>query len=181
MYNSLNCPNYNTKTLDLMHNNPKFKILLSTDCLCVGFNCKHIQNTVIMGKTKDMDEYVQKSGHPGYDAQIIKDPQGIMYVTKKAVSIAKDLLAGKAPKKNEKGGTEHMDLGIAQFLVLNCLPSQWNLHYSNPLINPQCFCKVCPTHPLCVCPNPCNCSKCTPENLPPITQKHALSGITMAD
>ena len=77
MYNSLNCPNYNTETLDLMHNDPEFNILLSTDCLCVGFNCKHIRNAVIMGETKDMDEYVQKSRRPGRDAQIVKDPRGI--------------------------------------------------------------------------------------------------------
>ena len=49
MYNSLNWPSYNTETLDLMHNNPHLKIHLSTDCLCVGFNCKHIRNVVIMG------------------------------------------------------------------------------------------------------------------------------------
>ena len=42
MYNWLNCPNYNTKTLDIMHHDPEFKILLLMDCLCVGFNCKHI-------------------------------------------------------------------------------------------------------------------------------------------
>jgi len=52
MYNSLNFPSYNTETLDLMHNDPELKILFSTDCLCVGFNCKYIQNVVIMVKRR---------------------------------------------------------------------------------------------------------------------------------
>lgn len=94
MYNSLNWPSYNTKTLDLMHNDPALKILLSTDCLCVGFNCKHIRNVVIMGEEKDINGYVQKVGWPGHNSSVVKHPGGIMYVTKKAVSIAKEVVDG---------------------------------------------------------------------------------------
>jgi hypothetical protein len=75
-----------------------------------------------MGETKDMNEYVQKSGCPGRDCKIVKDPRGIMYITKKAVSVAKDILAGKAPKTTIRGKTVEMDEGIACFLVSNCLP-----------------------------------------------------------
>jgi superfamily II DNA/RNA helicase len=92
MYNSLNWPSYNTETLDLMHNDPDLKILLSTDCLCVGFNCKHIRNVIIMGEEKDVNGYVQKVGRPGRDCEVVKDPRGIMYVTKKAVAVAKEVV-----------------------------------------------------------------------------------------
>ena len=73
MYNSLNFPSYNGKTLDLLHNNLDLKILFYMDCLCVCFNCKYIWNVIIMGETKDMNEYIQKSGHPGWDCEIVKD------------------------------------------------------------------------------------------------------------
>jgi superfamily II DNA/RNA helicase len=102
MYNSLNCPNYNTDTLDLMHNDPEFKILLSTDCLCVGFNCKHIRNVVIMGETKDMDEYVQKSGRPGRDAQIVKDPRGIYVRHKKGSVYREGCISGKGAEEEQE-------------------------------------------------------------------------------
>ena len=182
MYNSLNFPSYNSKTLDLMHNDPELKILFSTDCLCVGFNCKYIQNVAIMGETKDMNEYVQKSGRPGQDCEIVKDPRGIMYVTKKAASVAKDVLAGKAPKTTTKGKTVEMDAGIARFLVSNCLPLQQDREYNNPSIDPPCHCENCASKPRVTRRVPCNCSRCSPETLPPILiQKRQPLAIPMAE
>jgi hypothetical protein len=68
----------------------------------------------------------------------MKYPQGIMYVTKKAESVTKDVLAGKAPKKTKGGSTMEMDAGIAHFIVSNCLPFQQDCKYSNPSVEPGC-------------------------------------------
>src|SRR5882762_7792067 len=103
MYNSLNWSSYNTETLDLMHNDPRLKILLLTDCLCVGFNCKYIRNVVIMGEEKDVNGYVQKMGRPGRNCEVVKDPRGIMYVTKKAVSHAEEVVEGQVHGKKGDG------------------------------------------------------------------------------
>jgi len=93
--------------LDLMHNNLRLKILLSTDCLCVGFNCKHIQNVVIMGEEKDVNGYVQKMGQPGRNCKVVKDLRGIMYVTKKAVSHAEEVVKGQVHGKKGDGGNKN--------------------------------------------------------------------------
>lgn len=181
MYNALNWPEYNTETLDLMHNDPDVKILLSTDCLCVGFNCKHICDVIIMGETKDMDEYVQKTGRPGRDPSVVRSPRGIMYVTKKAVSVAKEVSAGKAPKKNGPKDTVAMDPGIAALLESTCLPTQQDRHYGNTSIDPPCTCEKCSTTPPATGRDPCNCSKCTPEHLPALPPRKRQPVIPMAE
>ena len=94
MYNCLNWPSYNTETLDLMHDDPYLKILFSTDYLCVGFNCKHIGNVVIMGEEGDINGYVQKVGRPRRDGEAVANPRRIMYVTKTAEAVAKVVVEG---------------------------------------------------------------------------------------
>ena len=105
-----------------------------------------------------------------------------MYVTKKAASITKDVLAGKAPKMTKGGKTVEMDAGISRFLVLNCLPLQQDREYNNPSIDPPCHCENCASKPRVTRRVPCNCSRCSPETLPPILiQKRQPLAIPMAE
>jgi hypothetical protein len=185
MYNSLNWPSYNTETLDLMHNDPDLKILLSTDCLCVGFNCKHIRNVIIMGEEKDVNGYVQKVGRPGRDCEVVKDPRGIMYVTKKAVAVAKEVVEMNAQGQKRDGGNKNddeMDIGMARFLLSSCLPAQQDIEFDNPVDDPPCLCETCTSKPCPARPNPCNCSKCLLEVLPAKPkQRRTVPAIPMAE
>jgi hypothetical protein len=185
MYNSLNWPSYNTETLDLMHNDPRLKILLSTDCLCVGFNCKHIRNVVIMGEEKDVNGYVQKMGRPGRNCEVVKDPRGIMYVTKKAVSHAEEVVEGQVHGKKGDGGNKNaveMDISMARVLLSKCIPMQQDVEFENPVTDPPCTCETCRGKPRPSRPNPCNCSKCLPETLPAKSkQRRTVPAIPMSD
>jgi hypothetical protein len=69
MYNALNRPSYNTETLSLMHNDAD---LFTTDCLCVSSNCKYIQNVILMGEEKDMNGYIQKTGRPKHNWEVVR-------------------------------------------------------------------------------------------------------------
>jgi superfamily II DNA helicase RecQ len=169
MYNSLNWPSYNTETLNLMHNDPYVKNLLSTDCLCVGFNCKHIRTVVIMGEEKDINTYVQKAGRPGRDCKVVKNPRAVMYITKKAESVAKEVVEGNVQGQKRDDGNKkdvEMDIGMARFLLSNCLPVHQDDEFANPLDDPPCTCETCRSKPRPSRPNPCNCSKCLPEEPP---------------
>src|SRR5882762_1907158 len=165
MYNSLNWPSYNTETLDLMHNDPNLKVLISTDCLCVGFNCKHIRNAVLMGQEKDVNGYVQKVGRPGRDPAVVKDPRGIMYVTKNAASVSKEVIEGTEPKQKAGGNKKgvEMDITMARLVLSECLPGHVDFEYDNPPEDDPCYCDGCLLKPPSHRPNPCNCSKCCPE------------------
>jgi hypothetical protein len=47
-----------------------------------------------MGEQKDINTYVQKAGRPGRDCEVVKNPRAIMYVMKKAESVAKEVVEG---------------------------------------------------------------------------------------
>ncbi|KIM89659.1 hypothetical protein PILCRDRAFT_1984 [Piloderma croceum F 1598] len=152
-------------TLDLMHNDPNLKVLISTDCLCVGFNCKHIRNTVLMGQEKDVNGYVQKVGRPGCDPAVMKDPRGIMYVTKNVASVSKEVIEGTEPKQKTGGNKKgvKMDITMARLVLSDRLPGHIDFEYDNPPEDDPCYCDGCLLKPPSHRPNPCNCSKCCPE------------------
>jgi hypothetical protein len=135
-----------------------------------------------MGEENDVHGYVQKVGRPGCDCDVVKDPRGIMYVTKKGVAVAKEVVEGNTQGKKDGGKNgDEMDIGMARFLLLSCLPAQQDIEFNNPVDEPSCMCETCQSKPRPTRPNPCNCSKCIPETLPTKPkQQHTAPVIPMA-
>jgi hypothetical protein len=107
-----------------------------------------------------------------------------MYVTKKAESVAKEVVAGNTQGKKRDGGNNgvEMDISMARFLLSNCLPAHQDVEFDNPINDPPCTCETCRGEPRPSHPNPCNCSKCLPEALPTKSkQRRTAPAIPMAD
>jgi len=101
----------------------------------------------IMGETKDMRWVSPKIQMPLAVMSRSSKILGVLCTSQKRWYIyPQGCISGRHQEEQERW-TEHMEPQYSQFLVSNCLPSQWNPHYSNPLIDPQCFCEVCPTCP----------------------------------
>jgi hypothetical protein len=104
------------------------------------------------------------------------------------VAVAKEVVErlGNGQGKKRDGGNKNgdeMDIGMARFLLSSCLPTQQDLEFDNPVDDPPCMCETCRSKPRLKCPDPCNCSKCLPEELPNTKPKkrRAVPTIPMAE
>ena len=78
LFNSLNSPAYNTKTLQLLQSNTGAKITVATDKLSVGIDVPNFETVVIIDP-KDLDDLWQKGGRVGRDRTQVKSPRVIVY------------------------------------------------------------------------------------------------------
>ena len=160
MYNSLNWPSYNQETWNLMLTDPKPQVRVATDALSVGINLPHIQDVIIVGEPRDVNDVVQKIGRAGRDWKMVKDARGIIYVSSSTMAKAA-LVAGQS-----LGNAPAMIPSLASFLTAACLPTALDSIYNNPSSNPPCFCLSCVQSDKPGRPITCHCSRCIPETLP---------------
>src|SRR5882762_1764997 len=117
-------------------------------------------------------------GQPGHDCEVVKDPQGIMHITKKAVSHGEEVVGCCVHGKKRNGGNQssiEMDISMACILLCKCIPAQQDIKFDNPTTDPPCTCETCQGKPHPSHPKPCNCSKCLSEILPPMKSKQRCS------
>ena len=199
LFNSLNSPAYNTKTLQLLQSNTAAKITISTDKLSVGIDVPNFETVVIIDP-KDLDDLWQKGGKVGRDRTQVKSPRVIVYIPVNKMTAAQDfvraqLLPQPAAASSKKGtlcskkrklpsfnnnsgpGISNIDPGLARVMTLSCLSSAIDDEYNNPAVDLTCGpeCTTCAQiPPLSVPKKPCNCSGCAPKDDP-----QSSSGSTM--
>ncbi|PIL25360.1 hypothetical protein GSI_13250 [Ganoderma sinense ZZ0214-1] len=178
LYNSLNWPSYNTRTRELMRNDPNIYIIIATASFMVGVDLPNIQDVILVQEPENADEWVQWGGRAGRDSSLVKDARVITYVTKKGPKTAQSLLEGdssgssaSAVQTAKKGSTPAMDVSSAKVIIAQCKVAAQNELYNNPARDEPCTCATCTVHPRPPLPIPCKCSGCTPEastmNVPP--------------
>ena len=186
LYNSLNSPDYNTKTLQLLQANTAAKITISTDKLSVGINVPNFESVVIIDP-KDLDDLWQKGGRVGRDRTQVKSPRVIVYIPVNKMTAAQEFVRAQslpslqsAAARSKKGkkkfppddsnsgsGISDIDPGLARVVTSSCHPSAIDDEYNNPAADPKCGpeCTTCAQMPpVSVCEKPCDCSGCAPED-----------------
>lgn len=175
LYNALNWPSYNEETRALMENNPDCQIAIGTDSLSVGVDISNIQDVIVLDEPEDIDDLVQKFGRPGRDLELAKDPRGILYVTERTIETARTVVesgqaTGGRPKKAQSQSKveEVMDPSMAEMYLAACKPDEQDRQYENMADSdrPLCKCQGCELSPAPRRTYPCQCSGCTPEELP---------------
>ncbi|KII83513.1 hypothetical protein PLICRDRAFT_180290 [Plicaturopsis crispa FD-325 SS-3] len=174
LYNSLNWPKFNTKTLELLHDVRDSHITIATDTLSVGIDIADFQ-TVIVLDPEDTDEYIQKVGRVGRDRTLIEGARGIIYTTANSMEVARRVVEekeGLPPESREPGKstgsgkvvTGTMDISLAKMLVADCKIAEQDRLYDNPEQDVPCSCTTCANNPPPPRPEHCNCSGCIPED-----------------
>lgn len=191
MFNSLNSPDYNRETLELLEGNTNSKITIATDKLSVGVDISDFQTVVII-EPKDLDDLCQKAGRVGRDKTKIKDPKVVVFIPTQTMRDAKAFVetlksnatmieatnnTGGTRKRKRKGtqvdeeGVKDGCGGLYETIMAPCHVAEINRQYGNPTTDTQCSeaCQSCSLEssvPLPTTPPMCNCSGCIPEKFP---------------
>ena len=173
MYNALNWPDYNLKTRELMRKPNSCRVIIATDILMVGVDFPDVDDVIIIGHPRNVNDYLQKIGRAGRDSALVRNPRGITYITSHARRAAYDMLGIKPPTarpkkpqakaktsskpqgrgtKKRKSAAEtlksSMSVEMARLIVSKCKTNELDTIYNNPVLHP---------------PAKCNCSDCVPE------------------
>ncbi|EJD39740.1 hypothetical protein AURDEDRAFT_70885, partial [Auricularia subglabra TFB-10046 SS5] len=158
IYNSLNDPEHNESTRELLRTWPG-TIAVATNALCVGFNSSLIDNVVIINPTS-LTDVVQKGGRVnrvagGGD----RVGRAVIYFTSSAYKAAATIASGGSAPPNGLA----MSPELARAVVAPCFHQAINDEFSNPRRPSPCSCTTCGGHPVSGDPRPCACSGCKPE------------------
>lgn len=175
MYNSLNPPSYNARTLELMHNDPRSRVTVATDTLMVGIDAANTDDVILIGDVpRTPDDIVQKGGRirDGKD----RDSRLIIYLPQNAEENAAAALGLPSTKKSAKAASAGkkaasppaMDPSVARFILAPCKVDLLDELYENRAESTPCACVVCSLHPPIQRPVPCTCSGCKPDPPPQI-------------
>ena len=180
LFNSLNSPAYNTKTLQLLQANTGAKITIATDKLSVGIDVPNFETVVIIDP-KDLDDLWQKGGRVGRDRTQVKSPRVIVYIPVNKMNASQEFahsqslqpFATRSKKKRKlplttdnNPGVSDFDPGLARVVTSSCPPSAIDDEYNNPSSDPKCSpeCTTCAQIPPSSSrEKSCNCSGCVPE------------------
>ncbi|KAI0730874.1 P-loop containing nucleoside triphosphate hydrolase protein [Earliella scabrosa] len=171
MYNSLNWPQYNERTRELMRNDQRAQVIIATASFMVGVDLPNIADVILTQEPADADEWVQWGGRAGRDRSVVSDARVLTYVTKKAPEKARALLNSQAPEgagnvrppSSKKTTHASMDITMAKILTATCKISIQNELYDNPSHEHLCTCRTCTAQPPPALSLPCTCSGCSPE------------------
>lgn len=157
LYNALNFHSHNVETQTLIQGDPCCQVVISTDILMVGINYPNIEDVILLGEPKDTNEYLQKIGRAGRDPQLVRQPRGIVYLTKKATEKAKAVLAQdlRNSKPGKLGKGIEMSIDFATMILAACKIREQNTLYGNPMEDDG---NTCATNLNCGL-----CSGCNPE------------------
>lgn len=97
----------------------KPQVRVATDTLSVGVNLPHVEDVVIVGEPRDVNDIVQKVGRVGHDWKVVKDAQGILYVS--ASTMAKAALVVGQTLENASA----MPPSLASFLKQHAFQLPW--------------------------------------------------------
>lgn len=95
LFNSLNSPAYNTKTLQHLQTNTGAKITIATDKLSVGIDVPNFE-TVVVIDPKDLDNLWQKGGRVGRDRTQVKSPRVIVYIPVNKMNAAEEFVCAQS-------------------------------------------------------------------------------------
>ncbi|KAJ3506751.1 hypothetical protein NLJ89_g6696 [Agrocybe chaxingu] len=187
LFNSLNSPEYNRQTLQLLEGTNKSTITIATDKLSVGVDVPDFQMVVII-EPKTLDDLWQKAGRVGRDRSKVSGARVIVYFPKEFMKTVLSTQDGNSStqvdtgekrkrKRSKKAAgsdetTPKIDDGLREIILAKCLMADIDCQYDNPAQDEPCSqeCVTClhlapppPTIPSA----PCICSKCVPERSPP--------------
>ena len=80
LYNSLNWPDFNAKTRELLEEDVACQIAIGTDTMSVGVDLSCIEDVLVIGEPEDVDDLFQKFGRVGRDKMRVTDGRGILYL-----------------------------------------------------------------------------------------------------
>jgi hypothetical protein len=186
LFNSLNSPAYNTKTLQLLQNNAGAKVTIATDKLSVGVDIPNFETVVIIDP-KDLDDLWQKAGRVGRDRTRVKSPRVIVYIPVNKMAAAQEFVRAqslpqltattskkgiskrrKPPGIDNNSAVSDIDPGLSRVVTSSCPPSAIDNEYNNPTEDVKCGpeCTTCAQiPPLFARKKTCDCSGCAPEDV----------------
>ena len=98
LFNSLNSPEYNRITLELLRGSDSSMITIATDKLSVGVDISDFQ-TVVITDPKDLDDLWQKAGRVGRDRTKIKNPRVIVYILSAIMKAMREFNGNPTPQQ----------------------------------------------------------------------------------
>jgi len=161
MYNALNWSDYNLRTRELMRKQDGCRVIVATDILMVGIDFPDIDDVVIVGHPSHTNDYLQKIGRAGRDRTLVSNPRGITYITSHAMTMARQELGVKQPKrkrrvtKKPKTSSKKitpkspMSRSMAELILSSCKTTSLDTLYENPPLDGllRCNCSGCVTKP----------------------------------
>jgi hypothetical protein len=177
LYTAIFTSDYNAETRTKFVNDNEQQIIISTDALKVGNDFPNVADVVVL-KSRDPNDIVQKTGRAGRDPSIVKDPRGIVYFptglqqrAQKLVdegaqnsTASKGVSASRRKKdngeKNNGARAETLPLDMAHWLLATCIDDGQDRIYDNPPSDTPCRCETCPMSSEC---RLALCSKCEPD------------------
>ncbi|KAF8193656.1 P-loop containing nucleoside triphosphate hydrolase protein [Pholiota molesta] len=193
LFNSLNSPDYNRETMELLQGNNDSNITIATDKLSVGVDVPDFR-TVIIIDPKNVDDMWQKAGRAGRDRSKVPNTQVIVYFPREVVNAANHFaqrsdrptsLEPETSKKKRKraapsGNAEDIEedrISLYRFITAPCKPAEINVQYGNHSDDEPCSlsCLTCAAFPppamASLAGDDCSCSGCKPEPTPPPIRK----------
>ncbi|RDX45573.1 P-loop containing nucleoside triphosphate hydrolase protein [Lentinus brumalis] len=144
-YNALNWPSYNTRTRELMRDDPNAQIIIATASFMVGIDLPNIADVVILGNLLNADEHVQWEGRAGRDPRAVADARCITYVTPKVLETARGLCAGEAPRAQKASGGKKATTVQMELAAVPANPTF--MAFSLPSRRSRCFRWCCTLSP----------------------------------
>lgn len=185
LYNALNWKPFNVETQRLIREDPVCQVVIATDILMVGMDFPNVDDVILLGEPKDVNELLQKIGRAGRDHTVANKPRGIVYITKKATETAKALLEGTVVQKKSGSGKKskgvEMSQCIASLILAPCKTVEQNRLYNNPAEDYSCTCQTCQACSNNNSTSPCTCSGCFRDEIVPSTTPIEMDNTPVVD
>ncbi|KAL0058624.1 hypothetical protein AAF712_014695 [Marasmius tenuissimus] len=191
LFNSLNSPGYNDKTLELLRGDDSSQITIATDKFSVGMNVMDFRVGLII-QPADPDDLAQKAGRFNRDGELDEAEIFVYYLAATMKKVAEMMKARedgevvgtqstkKSCRKKKAASTtlptsstasddNSVDEDLARLITAPCIQAELDRLIQNPESDSACsdMCTTCKESPPRGRPSTCRCSGCQPEPVTP--------------